>query len=135
MSKIFIDTENLNTISDCLEQLANAEAAQLSIELRLAQPAHDGWRNRAEFALRTVKGKRRLITSRLAILRQQQKELNRKSSHQHNKYLIEELRRIVTPSSFERCNRRAAELRRCLDMKPETADKPVDEEKSCTTTY
>lgn len=110
MSKIFIDTENLNTISDCLVQLANAEAAQLSIELRLAQPSPDGWRNKAEFALRTVKGKRRLITSRLAILRQQQKELNRKLNHQHNEYLIDELKRIVTPSSFERCNRRAAAL-------------------------
>lgn len=37
MHKFFVETENLNTISDCLRQLVNAEEAQLSIEEQLAR--------------------------------------------------------------------------------------------------
>jgi hypothetical protein len=37
MQKILIDTSNLSTIAVCLEQLVNAERAQLSIEHQLDQ--------------------------------------------------------------------------------------------------
>lgn len=37
MHKFFVVTDNLNTISDCLQQLVNAEEAQLSIEEQLAR--------------------------------------------------------------------------------------------------
>ncbi|WP_354691060.1 hypothetical protein [Phytobacter sp. RSE-02] len=105
--KILIDTSNLSTIAVCLEQLVNAERAQLSIELQIAQPSSSNvWRKRAETALRAVKAKRRLITARLAVLRQEEKERN---MHNHDQYLIAELREIVTPSSFERCARLATE--------------------------
>jgi hypothetical protein len=63
MHKFFVETDNLNTISDCLKQLVNAEEAQLSIEEQLAKSNSSSdwstWRKKAENALRLIKGKRR----------------------------------------------------------------------------
>jgi hypothetical protein len=78
MQKVLIDTSNLSTIAVCLEQLVNAERAQLSIEHQLDQSTSSAefssWRKSAEKALRAVKAKRRLITAQLAVLRQQEKK-------------------------------------------------------------
>lgn len=113
MKKTFIDTNNLNSINDCLHQLVNAEEAQLSIEeqLILSKSSSDwsAWRKKAENALRLIKGKRRIITSRLAVLRHEEKERNLQLHQQHNDFLVESLREIVTPSSFARCVRLAEE--------------------------
>ncbi|HEM7910265.1 TPA: hypothetical protein U2L61_001105 [Citrobacter koseri] len=113
MQKAFIDTDNLNSVSECLEQLVNAEATQISIESQLQQSRSGSewseWRRKAEAALRVVKAKRRIITARLAVLRQQEKERNIQLHQQHNDYLVDELRRVVTPSSFARCVMRATE--------------------------
>ncbi|VTP13184.1 hypothetical protein PUATCC27989T_01018 [Phytobacter ursingii] len=111
--KTFVDTLNLDTIALCLEQLVNAERAQLSIEQQLDQSnstiESSEWRKSAEKALRTVKAKRRIITAQLAVLRQKEKEKNEENREQHCEYLIEELKKIVTPSSFARCVRYATE--------------------------
>jgi len=111
MHKTHIDTNNLDNVVACLEQLANAEMAQLSIEQQIEQSygtvGSSALRKSAEKALRTVKAKRRLVTARLAVLRQLEKEQNVQSHQQHNDYLIAELRDIVTPSSFARCAQRA----------------------------
>lgn len=111
MHKFFVETNNLNTISDCLQQLVNAEEAQLSIEEQLARSNSSSdwstWRKKAENALRLIKGKRRIITARLAVLRHEEKEKNAENYQQHNDYLIAELRKIVTPSSFAGCVNRA----------------------------
>lgn len=60
MKKTFIDTDNLNTISDCLQQLVNAEEAQLSIKEQLARSNCSSdwsvWRKKAENALQVIKG-------------------------------------------------------------------------------
>ncbi|HCR0879681.1 TPA: hypothetical protein OMT51_003626 [Enterobacter hormaechei] len=113
MHKFFVETENLNTISDCLRQLVNAEEAQLSIEEQLARSNSSSdwsaWRKKAENALRVIKGKRRIITARLAILRHEEKERNMQLHQQHNDFLVQALREIVTPSSFARCVRLAKE--------------------------
>lgn len=113
MKKTLIETDNLNTISDCLQQLVNAEEAQLSIEEQLARSNSSSdwsaWRKKAENALRLIKGKRRIITSRLAVLRHEEKERNMQLHRQHNDFLVKELRQLVTPSSFEKCVRRAEE--------------------------
>ncbi|ELV2790562.1 TPA: hypothetical protein N2P56_003259 [Enterobacter kobei] len=107
MHKFFVETNNLNTISDCLQQLVNAEEAQLSIEEQLARSNSSSewsaWRKKAENALRVIKGKRRIITARLAILRHEEKERNLQLHQQHNDFLVQALREIVTPSSFARC--------------------------------
>lgn len=107
MKKTLIETDNLNTISDCLQQLVNAEEAQLSIEERLARSNSSSewsaWRKKAENALRVIKGKRRIITARLAILRHEEKERNLQLHQQHNDFLVQALREIVTPSYFARC--------------------------------
>lgn len=113
MKKAYIDTDNLNTVGECLEQLVVAEETQLSIEHQLSQSDYSSewseWRRKAEIALRTVKAKRRIITAKLSVLRQQEKVRNIQLHQQHSDYFIDELRRIVTPSSFERCARRATE--------------------------
>ena len=107
MHKFFVETNNLNTISDCLQQLVNAEEVQLSIEEQLARSNSSSewsaWRKKAENALRVIKGKRRIITARLAILRHEEKERNLQLHQQHNDFLVQALREIVTPSSFARC--------------------------------
>ncbi|HIA0311847.1 TPA: hypothetical protein ACWOS7_002678 [Salmonella enterica subsp. enterica] len=108
MKRTRINTENLNTISICLEQLALAEESIIAIEVQLLKPDADHeWRKRAESALRTVQQKKRIIMSRLSILRQLEKEQNRQMHHTRDNYLIAELRKIVTPSSFLRCVHRA----------------------------
>ncbi|MDV7025229.1 hypothetical protein R4P48_21465 [Atlantibacter subterranea] len=111
MHKIYVKTDNLNTISECLQQLFLAEQVQLSIEDQLANSKSSSdwsaWRKKAENALRVVKAKRRVITARLAILRQEEKEHTLQFHQQRNDYLIQELKNIVTPSSFERCVRQA----------------------------
>ncbi|WP_312383499.1 hypothetical protein [Atlantibacter subterraneus] len=113
MHKFFVKTDNLNTISECLQQLVNAEEAQLSIEEQLARSNScsdwSTWRKKAENALRVIKGKRRIITARLAVLRHEEKERNMQLHLQHNDFLVQALREIVTPSSFERCVRQANE--------------------------
>lgn len=113
MNKTFVDTNNLGSISECLVQLVNAEQAQFDIEQQLEQSNSSSewseWRKKAEKALRTVKAKRRIITARLAVLRQEEKEKNAENHQQHNDYLIAELRKIVTPSSFAGCVNRATE--------------------------
>lgn len=113
MHKFFVKTDNLNTISECLQQLVNAEEAQLSIEDQLTRSNSSSdwsiWRKKAENALRVIKGKRRIITARLAVLRHEEKERNMQLHQQHNDFLVQALREIVTPSSFERCVRQANE--------------------------
>lgn len=110
MVRARVNTENLNTISACLEQLALAEESIIAIDAQLSkQDADPEWRNRAESARRTVQQKKRIIMSRLSILRQQEKERNRQMHHTRDHYLIAELRKIVTPSSFLRCIQRAEE--------------------------
>ncbi|HBM7657582.1 TPA: hypothetical protein LZ308_004123 [Enterobacter cloacae subsp. cloacae] len=113
MHKFFVETNNLDTISDCLQQLVNAEEAQLSIEEQLARSNSSSdwstWRKKAENVLRLIKGKRRIITARLAVLRHEEKERNLELHQQHNDFLVQALREIVTPSSFARCVRLAKE--------------------------
>ncbi|MCM7555813.1 hypothetical protein M8R97_20880, partial [Enterobacter kobei] len=53
--------------------------------------------------------KRRIITARLAVLRHEEKERNLELHQQHNDFLVQALREIVTPSSFARCVRLAKE--------------------------
>jgi hypothetical protein len=55
---------------------------------------------KAENALRLIKGKRRIITARLAVLRHEEKERNLELHQQHNDFLVQALREIVTPSSL-----------------------------------
>jgi len=110
MERKFVKIDALDTIGVCLEQLALAEQSVIAIDGQLLK--HDAdpeWRKRAELARLTVQQKKRIVMSRLAVLRQQEKERNVQLHQQHNDYLIDELRRIVTPSSFARCVMRATE--------------------------
>ncbi len=68
------------------------------------------WKLKAEKALRTVKQKKRMITARLSVLRQHEKQHNIKQHKARNELLIHELKEIVTPSAFLNCVRRAEEM-------------------------
>lgn len=110
MDRPKINTTSLHTIVACLEQLAIAEESLIGIDIQLLKP--DGspeWRKRAEHARQTIVQKKRIVMARLAILRQQEKVRNVQLHQRHNDLLVEELRQIVTPSSFLRCVQRATE--------------------------
>ena len=110
MERARINTESLNTISECLEQLVIAEESIIAIDGQLLKQDTDPeWRKRAELAHRTVQQKKRIVMARLAVLRHEEKKRNVKLHQQLNDYLIDELRQIVTPSSFARCVRLANE--------------------------
>lgn len=103
----FINTKDLNTVGECLEQLALAEESIIAIDGQLLK--HDAdpeWRKRAENARRTMGVKKRIVCARLAVLRQQEKERNVQLNQRRNDYLVIELKRIVMPSAFEECVRR-----------------------------
>lgn len=107
MGKVFINTKELNTVSECLEQLALAEESIIAIDGQLLKYVADPeWRKRAENARRTMGVKKRIVCARLAVLRQQEKERNVQMHQRRNGYLVYELKQIVTPSDFEECVRR-----------------------------
>ena len=109
MEKSHIDTESHDTIHDCLSQFLIAEETQLSIESQLANSncsnGWGAWQKKAKNALRMTKGKRRIITARLVVLRHEEKERNMQLHQQQNDFLVQALREIVSPYSFERCVR------------------------------
>ena len=108
MERAMIKTDSLNTITECLAQLVLAEQSIIAIDGQLLKHNADpGWRKRAEIARRTIGLKKRIITARLSVLRQQEKDHNRQMHQTRDSYLIAELREIVTPSSFLRCVQRA----------------------------
>lgn len=111
MERKLVKTDALNTIGVCLEQLAIAEESIVAIEIQIDSigDTDPEWRKRANTALRTIGHKKRIVMSRLAVLRQLEKERNVQLHQQHNEYLVKELRRIVSPSSFANCVRRATE--------------------------
>ncbi|MGG7180272.1 hypothetical protein [Klebsiella aerogenes] len=105
-----IITEELNTVEECLTQLYSAEETIVDIERQLDQPLYNvEWKLKAEKALRTVKQKKRMITARLSVLRQHEKQHNIEQHKARNEILIHELKEIVTPSAFLNCVRRAEE--------------------------
>ncbi|HIG0279881.1 TPA: hypothetical protein ACX662_005660, partial [Klebsiella aerogenes] len=105
-----INTEELNTVAECLTQLCSAEETIVDIERQLDQPLYNvEWKLKAEKALRTVKQKKRMITARLSVLRQHEKQHNIEQHKARNEILIHELKEIVTPSAFLNCVRRAEE--------------------------
>ncbi|WP_329502670.1 hypothetical protein [Klebsiella aerogenes] len=105
-----INTGELNTVEECLTQLYSAEETIVDIERQLDQPLYNvEWKSKAEKALRTVKQKKRMITARLSVLRQHEKQHNIEQHKARNELLIHELKEIVTPSAFLNCVRRAEE--------------------------
>ncbi|MEI9745862.1 hypothetical protein [Enterobacter ludwigii] len=105
-----INTEDLSTVSECLEQLVVAEQIQISIEHQISQPNENkDWEKRAERALQVVKNKRRIITAHLAVLRQRQKELNVKMCARANDLLVKELKQVVPLDVYLQCEQRARE--------------------------
>ena len=104
-----IDVNSLVTISDYLGALATAEEVTTGIKLQLQKfgKTDQDWHNRASHSLSQWQGVRRVITSRLAVLRQREKEHNMQLHQQRNDFLIDELRRVIPSSVFGKCVERA----------------------------
>ncbi|WP_158784649.1 hypothetical protein [Pantoea sp. BAV 3049] len=119
--KNFINVEKLETIADCLAALAQITADIEDIRLQLDFPRGDDpeWQQRASFAFRKCKAIKMNISTKLAVLRQQEKEQNRIVNVQHNDLLIAEMRRYLPRSAFAACVHRAK-------MKQEAACETTD---------
>lgn len=104
-----IDVNSLVTIADYLEALATAEEVTTDIKLQLQKfgKADRDWHNRASHSLSQWQAVRRIITARLAVLRQREKDRNVQIHQQRNDYLIDELREVIPASVFGECVERA----------------------------
>ena len=107
--KNFIDVERLESIAECLAALAQITADIEDIRLQLDFPRSDDpqWHQRASFAFKKCKAIKMNISTKLAVLRQQEKEHNVMLHQQHNDYLIDEMRRYLPRSAFAACVHRA----------------------------
>jgi len=107
--KQYINVEKLETISDCLAALAQItnDIEDISLQLEYPSDKEPEWKRRAEFALRKCKSIRMKITSKLAVLRQQEKAASLALHQQHNDYLIDEMRRYLPRSAWLACIHRA----------------------------
>ena len=109
MKAELIDVNSLVTVSDYLEALATAEEVTTGIKLQLQKfgKTDKDWHSRANHSLSQWQGIRRVITARLAVLRQREKEHNMQIHQQRNDYLIDELREVIPASVFGECVDRA----------------------------
>ncbi|MER3384926.1 hypothetical protein [Pectobacterium aroidearum] len=107
--KNHIDVESLNTISDLLVALSsiNQTIDDIDIQLELGGNRDDDWRFRAGIAKKKCGKVRRAICDKLAILRQQEKEVMEANRQQGNELLIDEMRRYFPKSAFLACVHRA----------------------------
>lgn len=108
--KRFIELESLTTISRCLSALAEITADIESMKLQLEYPASYAdadWPRRATYALKHCQRIKTCITSRLAVLRQQEKERNIALNQRRNDYLVKELMKYVPEVVVKLCNARA----------------------------
>ncbi|ECQ1602927.1 hypothetical protein FYX12_17990 [Salmonella enterica subsp. enterica] len=101
----YIEAEKLKTIGDCLNLLTVIDGSieEIKFQLEYEPQGGDEWRKAATKALFICSKKRRAITGRLAVLRQEEKEKNVRI-HQHvNDFLVKELRFRVSESVFLEC--------------------------------
>ncbi|WP_265260315.1 hypothetical protein [Serratia marcescens] len=100
-----IEVESLVTIADHLKALAeiNDSIAGISYQLNYSN-GDNAWRQRAGMALHKCKSIRTAIQGRLAVLRQEEKELNKEMNKRTNDFLVKELKKHVPESVFRACN-------------------------------
>ncbi|MDT0206958.1 hypothetical protein [Serratia marcescens] len=100
-----IEVESLVTIADHLKALAeiNDSIAGISYQLNYSN-GDNAWRQRAGMALHKCKSIRTAIQGRLAVLRQEEKELNKEMNKRTNDFLVKELKKHVPESVFKACN-------------------------------
>ncbi|QDL31273.1 hypothetical protein [Serratia liquefaciens] len=100
-----IEVESLVTITDHLKALAeiNDSIADIRYQLDYSK-GDDCWRRRAGMALHKCKSIRTAIQGRLAVLRQQEKELNAEMHVRTNDFLVKELKKHVPDGVFGACN-------------------------------
>lgn len=107
----YIEFKELKTISDCLTFLAKTEGSieEIKFQLEYEPQGGDEWRKAAVRALFICNKKRRAITARLAVLRQEEKERNVRVHQRVNDFLVKELRLRVPELVFHECENIARE--------------------------
>lgn len=104
-----ININTLVTIADHLKALVTAEdtITEITRQLDTHLDGEAEWRQRANVSLKFWRSSRRRITSRLAVLRHEEKVRN-VAIHQHvNDYLIDEMKRYFPKAAFQACVHRA----------------------------
>ncbi|EBD9907338.1 hypothetical protein DB115_14310 [Salmonella enterica] len=101
----YIEFKKLKTISDCLTLLAKTEGSieEIKFQLEYDPRGGDEWRKAAVRALFICNKKRRAVTARLAVLRQEEKEENVRVHQRVNDLLVKELRLRVSELVFHEC--------------------------------
>lgn len=100
-----IDVNQLVTINDHLQALVTAEdvIASISSQLETVIDNEYSWRHRANVALIKWQNTRKRITTRLAVLRQLEREKNIERQNSRDALLIRALRNEVSAEVFRRC--------------------------------
>ncbi|EPS1421683.1 TPA: hypothetical protein I4G93_24610 [Enterobacter hormaechei subsp. xiangfangensis] len=100
-----IDVNQLITINDHLQALVTAEdvIASISWQLETVIDNEYGWRHRATVALVKWQNTRKSITSRLAVLRQLEREANIERQKSRDELLIRALKNELSAEVFRRC--------------------------------
>ncbi|HGJ4212502.1 TPA: hypothetical protein ACJGNE_001903 [Salmonella enterica subsp. enterica serovar Poona] len=101
----YIEAGKLKTIGDCLNLLTIIDGSieEIKFQLEYAPRGGDEWRKAATKALFICGKKRRSVTGRLAVLRQEEKEENIRIHQRVNDFLVKELRFRVSESVFLEC--------------------------------
>ncbi|BBR58911.1 hypothetical protein [Klebsiella sp. WP4-W18-ESBL-05] len=104
-----INMDSLETIEDCLRGLALANRTLDSIkeQLRKHSDKESEWYIRATTAHKSWFWCRSRIREQLAVLRRQEKEVNRLLWQYENDALLEQLKSRVSSDVFSECMRRA----------------------------
>ncbi|KGA39563.1 hypothetical protein KU75_21890 [Pectobacterium odoriferum] len=107
--KNHINVEGLSTIGDLLVALSsiNQSIDDIDIQLALGKDRDADWRFRADIAKKKCGKVRRSICDKLAILRQQEKELMEAARQQGNELLVDEMKRYLPRAVFLACVHRA----------------------------
>lgn len=105
----YIDLNSITTITEALQALENVGASieQIKLQLEFPEGRSREWLFKARYALKKKQGIRTVICSRLAVLRQQEKEHNAGYRDAHTDYLIKEMKRYFSRSAFLACDHRA----------------------------
>lgn len=107
--KNHIDVDSLNTIGDLLVALSsiNQSIGDINIQLELGKDRDADWRFRAGIAKKICGKIRCAICDKLAILRQQDKELMEADRQQVCELLVDEMKRYLPRAVFLACVHRA----------------------------
>ncbi|MGV3346368.1 hypothetical protein ACGVWS_11755 [Enterobacteriaceae bacterium LUAb1] len=91
---------------EALHQLTH-EYEQIKLHLAFPNNETPEWRQRTEYALKKRNALKKVIQTRIAVLRQEEKELNINPYNNHSYFMVKELIKYVPDVIVKACNHRA----------------------------